>query len=662
MRPHTFLAVAFLLLGVCVSFAGAQAGGIPSPAQQSQAASDPRNFDATQYGERVTLGPDWLFEPGDNPAYASPTFDDSGWKTISTQKELLEYGIHDIRHGWYRIHIHLGSSARNLTVAIEQINGSYELYANGQRIGANGSMQGLAYFTQNRLFAFPVPESLVSSRGDLVLAIRFAINPSGSQGAGTSTPIPSASGIYLLSADAATRDISYTLAHRAGYYLILGAFSILIALVALALYLTLRDQKEYLAAAAYLLLTGFLFFIDAWVYFASRTPLHSFIQYAFYGASNYAYIEFIRLVLRMRRTRWLLALEIAAVVCAFASPLAGYRISHFYYFGFAAFFTPILIVGIVLITLLITGWRAGNFEARILLPAVLFESFYRYWSFFYFLIYYFGLTRTLNALPTFHAGSYDIPLGGVSDFIFRIAILIFLVLRTVGIARRHALLAAELEAARTVQQVLIPEDIPNVPGFLLQSVYKPAGQVGGDFFQILPVRGGGVLAVIGDVSGKGMPAAMTVSLLVGTVRTLAHYTQSPGEILAAMNQRMMARSGGGFTTCLVLRADTNGTLTVANAGHISPYLAGKELALNNGLPLGLAADATYSESTFQLPQGEQLTLLSDGVVEARSDKGELLGFDRLAKLSLNSAAEIADTAKAFGQDDDITVLTLARTA
>jgi len=296
------------------------------------------------------------------------------------------------------------------------------------------------------------------------------------------------------------------------------------------------------------------------------------------------------------------------------------------------------------------------------LPAVLLEGFYRYWSFLSFLVFYIGMTRTLHSPPNFHAGSYELPLGAISDFIFRIAILIFLVLRTVGIARRHALSAAELEAARTVQQVLIPEDVPTIPGFAILSVYKPAGQVGGDFFQILSTRNGGVLAVIGDVSGKGMPAAMTVSLLVGTVRTLAHYTQSPGEILAAMNQRMLARSGGGFTTCLVLRADANGTLTVANAGHISPYLAGKELALSNGLPLGLAADATYCESTFQLPPGEQLTLLSDGVVEARSEKGELLGFDRLARLTLDSAAEIADTAKAFGQDDDITVLTLARTA
>jgi serine phosphatase RsbU (regulator of sigma subunit) len=296
------------------------------------------------------------------------------------------------------------------------------------------------------------------------------------------------------------------------------------------------------------------------------------------------------------------------------------------------------------------------------LPPYAFLSFLNFWSFLGGLYFYFHVFLKIPPIPYFHLASYQLYLWDIWNMIYCVTMLLFLVLRTIGIARERALAAAELEAARTVQQVLIPEEIPSVPGFAILSVYKPAGQVGGDFFQILRTGNGGVLAVIGDVSGKGMPAAMTVSLLVGTVRTLAHYTESPGEILAAMNQRMLARSSGGFTTCLVLRADANGTLTVANAGHISPYLAGKELALNNGLPLGLAADATYSESTFQLPAGEQLTLLSDGVVEARSDKGELLGFDRLARLSLSSAAEIADTAKAFGQDDDITVLTLARTA
>jgi serine phosphatase RsbU (regulator of sigma subunit) len=217
---------------------------------------------------------------------------------------------------------------------------------------------------------------------------------------------------------------------------------------------------------------------------------------------------------------------------------------------------------------------------------------------------------------------------------------------------------AELQAARAVQQVLIPDEIPSLPGFKIESVYRPAGQVGGDFFQILPTARGGVLIVIGDVSGKGMPAAMTVSLLVGTFRTLAHYTVSPGEILAAMNRRMLLRSKDGFTTCLVLRADSDGALTIANAGHIPPYCAGEELAVEGGLPLGLDAQSTYDEAKFELRPGAQLTLLTDGVVEARSTTGELFGFARTQTSSGKSAEQIVEAARAFGQDDDITVVTL----
>jgi len=228
--------------------------------------------------------------------------------------------------------------------------------------------------------------------------------------------------------------------------------------------------------------------------------------------------------------------------------------------------------------------------------------------------------------------------------------------------REKQRLSAELEAARSVQQVLIPEEIPSIAGFAIQSIYLPAGEVGGDFFQILPIEDGGVLVAIGDVSGKGMPAAMTVSLLVGTVRTLAHYTQRPGEILAAMNQRMLQRSGGGFTTCLVLRVDADGTLIVANAGHIAPYLGGRELAVDNGLPLGLSAETTYAESVFAMADEQQLTLMTDGVVEARDKSGVLFGFDRTAAHSMDPAEAIAEAAQRFGQDDDISVISLRHTS
>ena len=222
-------------------------------------------------------------------------------------------------------------------------------------------------------------------------------------------------------------------------------------------------------------------------------------------------------------------------------------------------------------------------------------------------------------------------------------------------------MAAELAAGRAIQQVLIPDSAPDIPGFTIQSAYKPYGEVGGDFFQIIPGADGGVLVAVGDVSGKGMAAAMTVSLLVGSLRTLAHFTQSPSEIMAALNHRMMGRSNGGFTTCLVLRADPDGTINLASAGHIAPYLQGIEVPIENGLPLGLSEESNYPQSSLRLLPHQQLTLLTDGVIEARGKAGALFGFERTQQISEHSAESIAHTAEAFGQDDDITVLTLQRT-
>ena len=249
----------------------------------------------------------------------------------------------------------------------------------------------------------------------------------------------------------------------------------------------------------------------------------------------------------------------------------------------------------------------------------------------------------------------------VADFLMQISILAILVLRFARTRRDEERHLSELEAARTVQQVLVPEDIPAIPGFSLQCVYKPAGQVGGDFFQILPTLGEGALIVIGDVSGKGMPAAMTVSLLVGTLRTLAHYTHSPGEILAAMNQRMLGRTGGGFTTCLALHLNLDGTVKAANAGHLAPYFGGAEREIEGGLPLGVSASPPIQKRCLRWLPGEQLTLITDGVVEARGKGGELFGFERTAGIATQSAEAIAQAAQDFGQDDDISVIAVTRT-
>jgi hypothetical protein len=226
--------------------------------------------------------------------------------------------------------------------------------------------------------------------------------------------------------------------------------------------------------------------------------------------------------------------------------------------------------------------------------------------------------------------------------------------------REKQRMASELAAGRAVQQVLVPESVPLIPGFEIQAVYKPFGEVGGDFFMILPLASGGMLAAIGDVSGKGMQAGMMVSLLVGALESLAVSTTEPAALLEGLNRCILGRSRGGFTTCLILRMAADGAVTMTNAGHLSPYRNGLELSCASGLPLGISEGVKYAETKFQLASGDRLTLLTDGVVEARDARGELLGFERMAALTAKQAAEIADAAQCWGQDDDITVVTVEK--
>jgi hypothetical protein len=644
-----------LLASACAHFAAAQ-----SPAS-TPAQPNPRNFDASQFGDYVSVSPDWLFAAGDNPAWASSAFDDSAWRIISTGKPLAESGILNLPYVWYRIHIHLRPGTQNLMVGITNVSGFYEVYANGVLLGGNRNTWERRLSSQSALVAYSVPDSLVAGRDDLLLALRCANSWGTATAITRSTPL-SPNSVYLLSQKSAPIFTSYVASHNAGPSALLGGLALLVGLIALALYLVMRSQQEYLAIAICLIAASIVAAMLVWFRLSYLSFPMFFVQFVVLAVEMVALIEFVRLVLHLPRSRWLLALEAITFLAFTISPLhEGGFISDPVFI--AGFIVPVAILKLVLPLLLVRGWLRGNREARLLLPAILLGCFADYWTFLRSILTYAHFNALLSYLPfAVPFGTYQIDFYRVGDFAFYVAILIFLIQRTVRIARERTLAAAELEAARTVQQILIPEQIPTIPGFVLHSVYKPAGQVGGDFFQILPLDGGGMLLVIGDVSGKGLPAAMTVSLLVGTVRTLAHYTQSPGEILAAMNQRMLTRSAGGFTTCLVLRADKDGTLTIANAGHLAPYISGKELVLNNGLPLGLSAATTYAEITLQLSPSQQLTLLTDGVVEARGNAGALFGFERAAAISAQSADQIAKTAELFGQDDDITVLTLARTA
>jgi hypothetical protein len=232
-----------------------------------------------------------------------------------------------------------------------------------------------------------------------------------------------------------------------------------------------------------------------------------------------------------------------------------------------------------------------------------------------------------------------------------------------ALARKQTI-EQELRSAQELLQVLIPEALPSIPGYALTSSYRPAQEVGGDFFQIVPVADGSFVVALGDVSGKGLRAAMAVSLIVGTIRTLVEIDPSPASILAGLNRRLHNRLQGGFATCLVLHLDSAGRSTLANAGHPAPWLNGNELPLAGSLPLGVAEDTAYEESQLQLQIQDFLVLYTDGLLEARNPSGEIFSFDRLATLlaSRPSAAQALEAAQAFGQEDDITVLTFTRLA
>jgi hypothetical protein len=227
-----------------------------------------------------------------------------------------------------------------------------------------------------------------------------------------------------------------------------------------------------------------------------------------------------------------------------------------------------------------------------------------------------------------------------------------------------ATLEGEMAAAREVQRVMVPEMLPPVPGYAIESVYRPAAEVGGDFFQVIPLKSGSTLMVIGDVSGKGLRAAMIVSMTVGILRTVSGFTEEPAEILAELNRRECGRNESGFATCLVLRLDAGGRLTMANAGHPPPYLNGIEMAFPGSLPLGMVENAEYAQSDLEMRAGDRLVLLTDGVPEARNERGELLGFSRVESLvrAGATARAVAEAAEEYGQDDDITVISVVREA
>jgi hypothetical protein len=329
-----------------------------------------------------------------------------------------------------------------------------------------------------------------------------------------------------------------------------------------------------------------------------------------------------------------------------------------------------LIFEIILLFTLLSQSLKGNREARILfLPAVL-------WAFgcaieiMNVTVFALGFrqlplgARSLPmALPDLYIGPVPIPCIVLMDVVLDLTFPAIVFFRHVRLSRSQAQTMAELAAARAVQQVLLPGPSALVEGFAVDVEYLPAKEVGGDFYQVIPSPNGGLFILAGDVSGKGMPAALLVALLVGAFRSEIEYSTDPAKLLSTLNNRLANRMSGGFATCAALKINSDGTCILANAANPAPYLNGVEVNTEGSLPIGLLAEVEYGSTQFSISLGDTLTFVSDGVIESkRQSDGQLFGFDRVGDLLRNgiNAAALAKAAQSFGQDDDITVLAIAR--
>jgi serine phosphatase RsbU (regulator of sigma subunit)/predicted ester cyclase len=240
----------------------------------------------------------------------------------------------------------------------------------------------------------------------------------------------------------------------------------------------------------------------------------------------------------------------------------------------------------------------------------------------------------------------------------------------------------EMRVASRIQQASLPEEVPSLEGWQIAPYYKPAREVGGDFYDFFELEEGRVGVVVGDATGKGIPAALVSEATSNMLRAVAQAlgSSSPGEVLERVNQTLLARIPPNmFVTCFyAILNPMSGHLSYANAGHDLPYLRhhngeAEELRAR-GMPLGLMPGMGYEEKETILQAGESVLFYSDGLVEAHDPDGEMFGFPRLRALVAEHAEEeglpgdflmeelYSFVGEGWEQEDDITFLTLRRSA
>jgi predicted ester cyclase len=238
----------------------------------------------------------------------------------------------------------------------------------------------------------------------------------------------------------------------------------------------------------------------------------------------------------------------------------------------------------------------------------------------------------------------------------------------------------ELRVARRIQQASLPKEVPELEGWQISPYYQPAREVGGDFYDFLGLANRHLGLVVGDATGKGVPAALVMSTTCGMLGAVARSLDSPGEVLGRVNEALYARIPANmFVTCFYAILDPQrGLLRYANAGHDLPYLrhggakdGGAEELRARGMPLGLMPGMSYQEKEIVVEVGDSILFYSDGLVEAHDLRREMFGFPRLRALIGEQGEEhslvdslLAElrsfTGEGWEQEDDITLLTLRR--
>lgn len=664
----------------CVGLVSLLAGlsGIAS-AQVANASTDaaPSSISRIKLGDAAAdlTGP-WKFHTGDDLAWERPDFDDSSWAPLDltpSRRGIVPGWTATGYPGysgfaWYRLHVEVEGSGQRLALKMpDAVDDAYQVFVNGQQIGELGTFRQAhvtAYPTQPRGFSLPR-----NIRGGVItIAIRTWMDSA------TRFNYPDAGGMHGPPTLGTATEIGDQVqldwddtTHVVGSGF-LEALVLLLALV-VAASLSWLDRTE--AAYRWLGLVSLTTLAGNAVILAveyttafGQTPAVLLLDVVLtpvrIGLWVIFWASWFRLghMRSLHRTVWPMVLLLSAVTAVLRPPLHGQWLSLEHDASIQSTLLAVkLALGAALVLVTYLGIRKDKAEGWMALPAVLLAIIANYQHELH-LIHVAG-----RPFPVQYAvGDFKISLGEISTMLSLLLVTVMLSRRFLQSERKKEQWKLEIEQARNVQQVLIPDQLPEIAGFRIQSEYRPAREVGGDFFQIIPgAEEGSVSIVLGDVTGKGVQAGMLVALIVGAIRTEVQHGVAPELILQGVNEQMCERKHVS-ATCVMLSIDPSGLVTLANAGHLAPYLNGKEMEMEGALPLGVIAGMDFPVMQFQMQKGDSLVMMSDGIAEAQAPDGALFGFERVHELMSKqiSATELANEAQNFGQEDDILVLCVQR--